>query len=426
MSGIYLREKLTVVFFALVCVLQARAAAPTKQRVGVLEFTAKGGVSQEQLDVLADLAATELRSTGRFEVVTKSDIQAMLGLERAKELVGCDDASCIAEIGGALGVDLIVAGNAGRFGRLFGVNLKLIDIRRAAVIDSVFRKLEGGVEALLEDMPNAVRELVGLPSRKTQPAQPPPGSPLRAFKAPVAPAEAARKAESRLLKLGFDRDQIVDLRHQRIALDTEAADLIEQLIKRGFPPYEAMVFIEECQLLDKPPERRMDWVLFHLTGWERKYWKEFLVSKKQFSDFYNDYQESAPLEVFKWLLLGFGMVGIGEGALLASGVLFNENTESRRDMTPAELEAEKEEDQRIGYALAGVGGGFIVIFGILLVVDLLDRGHVPPGFFEQATREQILETMPQAADRLAPKYSLSVGPWILSEDHVGMAVGFSF
>ena len=59
-------------------------------------------------------------------------------------MLGCTDAVCLAEIGGALGVEYLVTGNVGKVGNRFLVNLQLIDIRQIKVVNRV--KRESGSE----------------------------------------------------------------------------------------------------------------------------------------------------------------------------------------------------------------------------------------------------------------------------------------
>ena len=54
----------------------------------------------------------------------------MLGLDKMKQAVGCDDVSCAAEIGGALGINYMVAGTAGKLGSRIVFSLKLIDTKK--------------------------------------------------------------------------------------------------------------------------------------------------------------------------------------------------------------------------------------------------------------------------------------------------------
>jgi hypothetical protein len=66
------------------------------------------------------VVAAEADRLGGFEVVSGRDVQAMLGFERARELAGCDDLACFAEIGGALGAQRILVSSVGA-GRRSGV-----------------------------------------------------------------------------------------------------------------------------------------------------------------------------------------------------------------------------------------------------------------------------------------------------------------
>jgi hypothetical protein len=69
------------------------------------------------IDVPAERAAYATEQLGiallneGLVVTTPSDIRALLGLERQKQLLGCDEgASCLAELSGALGAGAIIAG----------------------------------------------------------------------------------------------------------------------------------------------------------------------------------------------------------------------------------------------------------------------------------------------------------------------------
>ena len=70
-------------------------------------------------------------------VISRDEIKSMLLHEQSKMLMGCDDESCLAEIGGALGVQYIVSGNVGRIGETYLLHLKLINIREAKVENRV-------------------------------------------------------------------------------------------------------------------------------------------------------------------------------------------------------------------------------------------------------------------------------------------------
>jgi len=137
----------------------ARAADEGLPAVAVMEFASKGGVTQEQMDALGELLANDIRELGTFRVIGKSDIQAVLQYEEKKTLAGCNDDSCIAEIGGALGAQYVVVGSVSLFGETYLLNLKVLDVKKISVVKGVSEKIKGGQDALLDATSAAVRQI---------------------------------------------------------------------------------------------------------------------------------------------------------------------------------------------------------------------------------------------------------------------------
>lgn len=166
------------------------AAGDEPVSIAVMEFSSKGGVSQDQMDALSDLLAGRIEALGDFQVIGRADIQAMLSLEEQKQrLSACDDQACLAELGGALGVRWVVVGNVSKFDQTYLLNLKLIDVARVQVAGRVSRSLTGGQSELVAVLPAATRALfeqaagrLGIELKETaggvriEAGQPPPGS----------------------------------------------------------------------------------------------------------------------------------------------------------------------------------------------------------------------------------------------------------
>jgi len=109
----------------------ARAANTT---LAVLDLTAKGA-PPELAQNLTDIVAGTLSSLAVFEVLSRSDIEQMIAFEQEKQMFGCEnDTSCLAEIGGALGVSLLVTGSIGKVGNSFILSLILTDTAKAEVL----------------------------------------------------------------------------------------------------------------------------------------------------------------------------------------------------------------------------------------------------------------------------------------------------
>lgn len=121
--------------FLLSVALWPAAAEATKGKVAVTEFKAVGLEPRQAKALQATLGSiltAEIAKLG-YSVMSTADINAMLAFEQQRDLLGCGDASCLAEIGGALGVDLLVNGTIGLVGGTYTVALTLVDSKRAKV-----------------------------------------------------------------------------------------------------------------------------------------------------------------------------------------------------------------------------------------------------------------------------------------------------
>lgn len=90
-----------------------------------------------------DRLANRLGERG-FKVTTSADIQALLGMERQRQLLGCtDDSMCSTEIGAALGVPLLVVGRVSKIEERFDLDLRVIRQRDGVVVARESRGIEG-------------------------------------------------------------------------------------------------------------------------------------------------------------------------------------------------------------------------------------------------------------------------------------------
>lgn len=83
--------------------------------------------------LLDELVVTALAEVGGYAVISTADVQAMLGYEKLKDAVGCDDVACFAEVGGALGAEFLLAGQVGPLGDELIVSLRMIEARNHTV-----------------------------------------------------------------------------------------------------------------------------------------------------------------------------------------------------------------------------------------------------------------------------------------------------
>ncbi|MBI5496405.1 MAG: hypothetical protein HY904_15385 [Deltaproteobacteria bacterium] len=113
------------------------ALAPT---VAVFQLNAER-VETSVAKLVTDTLVGEVRRAGNFSrVLASSDMDALLGLERQKQMMSCSLDNCMAELAGALGTDYLLAGSIGELGGTYLVNLKLLDVRRAMAVAVVNRR----------------------------------------------------------------------------------------------------------------------------------------------------------------------------------------------------------------------------------------------------------------------------------------------
>jgi hypothetical protein len=144
------------------CARVALARPGRAMKIVLLPLDALGGVPKETAQLLGDALAGELRKRQGVSVLTQADVSALLGVEKTRQMLGCTDSGCMAEIGGSLGADRVIHGSLGRIGESLVVNVSALDPKRALAAGSVSERLRGGGdEAFLDVLPSIADELLG-------------------------------------------------------------------------------------------------------------------------------------------------------------------------------------------------------------------------------------------------------------------------
>lgn len=139
--------------------LFAHADDGKKDGIIVWRLQAKEGVTEKNIDSLSGYLTSEVaRHSGR-SVVSEADVQTVLRGEEKKQKCGVDENVCLAEIGGALGVPEAVAGDLGRVGDIWILNLRRINVREVKVLKRSSRQARGSITSVVEALSEAVMEL---------------------------------------------------------------------------------------------------------------------------------------------------------------------------------------------------------------------------------------------------------------------------
>lgn len=154
------RRVARLVLAGAIALLSPWAGARAKDiRIAVLDIRPLGTESAKA-ELLSEVALTEAASIRGFDVVGRSDIVALLGFERQRQMLGCGDDGCLAEMGGALGVELILAGSLGALGDLYRIDLKVVDVKRARVRGRTGITVEGQQGKLVAAVQQSVATLL--------------------------------------------------------------------------------------------------------------------------------------------------------------------------------------------------------------------------------------------------------------------------
>jgi len=123
-----------------------------KLNLAVLEFEARGGVSKEDAASLSDAFQGQIIETGEFIVVDRNRIKSILQEQGFQQSEACSQVECIVEVGKILKVEKMFAGTIGKVGKIYTINIQVIDIATAQIIQNKSRRHSGDIEDLLTDI----------------------------------------------------------------------------------------------------------------------------------------------------------------------------------------------------------------------------------------------------------------------------------
>ncbi len=111
----------------------ASSAAVCRLAVTALEGQGLRADQAHLPPALTDALAAAVTDASGCDVISSADIAAIVGFEAQRELCGAKSDACLAELGDALGVDRIVAGNVVQLGTSTTVSVRLVNIKASRV-----------------------------------------------------------------------------------------------------------------------------------------------------------------------------------------------------------------------------------------------------------------------------------------------------
>lgn len=132
-----------------------------RKNIAVIDLESRGGLTKEEAGALTDRLRSLLVRTNAFNVVDRGKMQDILK-EQGFQLSGCTSAECAVEAGKILGVEEMVSGTIGRVGKLYTLDIILIDVETSRIIKSLTRDYSGEIEGLVGLMKSIADELAGV------------------------------------------------------------------------------------------------------------------------------------------------------------------------------------------------------------------------------------------------------------------------
>ena len=115
---------------------------------------------QSDATTLTEMIRIQIGKSKRYTLVTPEE-QHNIDAELQRQLSGgCSEASCITQIGGALGARYMITGKFSRFGRRYVLFLKLIDIELGKAINTASIQANA-LEMILDDLERDLPALIG-------------------------------------------------------------------------------------------------------------------------------------------------------------------------------------------------------------------------------------------------------------------------
>lgn len=114
-------------------------AAPVK--IAVMPMKAQR-VEQTTVTILDDLLVARIDLLGDYSVITPDDIASVLNLEALKTTLDCSSVTCMAELGGSLGVEELIRGTVSQLGSKLILNLVRLKTRDAEIVKRAIVKVE--------------------------------------------------------------------------------------------------------------------------------------------------------------------------------------------------------------------------------------------------------------------------------------------
>ncbi len=116
-----------IISFVFLSIPIIHSAEEEKVRLLVIPLIAKGGIPQDIASLLTDLLSVEIHRSGKFDILNREDMKAVLDEKEFEQAVGSDDNKSKLKNVAKLAVNKVIAGSIGALGEKYIISIRLIN-----------------------------------------------------------------------------------------------------------------------------------------------------------------------------------------------------------------------------------------------------------------------------------------------------------
>ncbi len=147
-----------VILFTGFLITDQAAAQQKKLTVAVLEFQRTGGLEASEAMTLTNRFRGLLVQTETFEVVEREKMKEILKEQDFTMGDQCNSSECAVQIGQLLGVQAMIAGDIGKVGQTYTLDLRMVDMATGKISKTHNEDYKGEIDGLLAIMKKAAEK----------------------------------------------------------------------------------------------------------------------------------------------------------------------------------------------------------------------------------------------------------------------------
>lgn len=132
--------------------------------VAVMPFSG-ASFDSSMLDGFSSALGTKLMGTGRFRVMERAQMVAILREQGLQQSGACEGGECAVEVGKLLSIDHLVVGSVAKVGGIYTISARLVDVETGETRRSTTRNGSTKPETVLtRAIPLVAKDLAGIPA----------------------------------------------------------------------------------------------------------------------------------------------------------------------------------------------------------------------------------------------------------------------